>query len=80
MKLDWKPLDDAARDGREVLLKWDSGHQNYVCAAYYGLAQPTAPAGATKGHPWVLLDPTNGVNHLMDSDSIKGYVALTDLT
>lgn len=79
MQLNWTPLDDDARDGREVLLKWNSGHAEYVAAAYFGMAQRTTPAGATKLHPWVILDCTNGVNHMLDSPAIVGYVDLKDI-
>lgn len=78
--LNWKPLDDDARDGREVLLRWNSGHDYRVMVAYYGLAQRTVGVGATKRHPWVMLDPTNGVNHQMDDESLVGYVDLKDLS
>lgn len=78
-RVTWKPLDDDARDGREVLLRTNNGHGFGVLAAYYGLAQRAHGVGATRKHPWVMLDGTNGVNHRIDDESIVGYVALDDL-
>lgn len=77
--LNWKPLDDTARDGRDILLRVWTGHDHRVEAAYYGLAQHAVGVGATKKHPWVLLDPANGVNHRLDDDSLIGYVSINEL-
>lgn len=62
--IDWKPIDDEARDGREVLLRRESDGSIY--AGYFGLATRTFSAGATTIYPWTILDNTNGVNHIRD--------------
>lgn len=64
----WQPIDDKARDGREVLLRRDV--DGAVFAGYYGLAPLAHGAGASTNYPWTILDNTNGVNHIADGGKI----------
>jgi hypothetical protein len=73
---EWCPIDDAARDGREVLLRRMPDGPIY--AGYYGLASMAFGAGASTNYPWTVLDNTNGVNHLRDGGErgVTHYAAL----
>ena len=55
-----QPFETVPRDGSIVLLTRGS----MIFPAYYGRAQRVTPAGSSKAFPWVVLDPTNGVNHV----------------
>jgi hypothetical protein len=58
----WQDISTAPKDGREVLLRRDG----MVIAAFYGRGELSANAGASKRHPWVVLDHTNGLNHVRE--------------
>ena len=74
----WKPIDDEARDGREVLLR--HGQTGNVYVGYYGLAPMAFGAGASKNFPWTILDNTNGVNHIRDGGEfgVTHYVEINE--
>lgn len=59
--MNWKPIDDDAKDGRELLIRDRNG---IVHAGYYGVGRLAYGAGASANWPWTILDHTNGVNHL----------------
>jgi hypothetical protein len=75
--IDWKPIDDDARDGREVLLRRGS----IVYAGYYGLARTAFGAGACTKFPWTILDNTNGVNNIRDGGEhgVTHYADIAEL-
>ncbi|WP_342152397.1 hypothetical protein [Methylorubrum sp. SB2] len=60
-------MEAAPRDGTVILL-WREGWVE-PSAAYWGLAPQADGAGvATKRHPWVFLDSTNGLNGFEDGE------------
>ena len=76
--MNWKPIDDKARDGREVLLRREADGNVY--AGYYGLATPVFGAGASTNYPWTILDSTNGVNHIREGGAtgVTHYADIAD--
>lgn len=64
----WETIDSAPKDGTIILVRKFPEGQPY--AAYWGLAVKAFTAGvASANYPWVILDPTNGVNGLANGSN-----------
>lgn len=67
----WQPMETAPRNATVIILR--RKHDGEALAAYW--SQHSMAVGGSREHPWVTLDPTNGVNGYMEA-GVDGWLPL----